>query len=397
VTILNSIVRYSSHAEALAIAGELASRFAAGAAERDRHRLLPHAEVEELSASGLLAIIVPAELGGPGLGLSAAADVLRVISAADPSIGQVPQSHFVYLYTLLRNGDPDQRRFFASEIVAGRRIGNAQSEAGTKYVGEVRTRLRRTGSGLVLDGVKHYTTGAYFAHWVGVLALDDDDRQVVAYVPAGTAGLSVIDDWDGMGQRTTASGTVVLESVPVAPEHVIPHYRTFDGPQVHGAFAQLLHTGIDAGIARGALTEAATFIRTKARPWFEAEVDAASEDALTIQRFGDLEIEVRAAEALFAEAGRVLDAVGADPTEAVAAAVSVAVATAKVAADRAAISVANAVFELGGTRSSLDSLNLNRHWRNARTHTLHDPVRWKVQHIGRYALNGTLPPRHGVL
>jgi SfnB family sulfur acquisition oxidoreductase len=397
MTILNSTVRYSSHAEALALAGELASRFAAGAAERDRHRLLPHAEVEELAASGLLAVMVPAELGGPGLGLHAAADVLRVISAADPSIGQIPQSHFVYLYTLLRNGVDDQRRFFAAEILAGRRIGNAQSEAGTKFVGEVRTRLRRTATGLVLDGVKHYTTGAYFAHWIGVLALDDDERQVVAYVPAGTPGLTVVDDWDGMGQRTTASGTVVLDGVPVDPGHVIPHYRTYSGPQVHGAFAQLLHTGIDVGIARGALTEAATFIRTKARAWFEAEVDVASEDTLTIQRFGELEIEVRSAEALFAEAGRALDAVGSRPTETEAAAASDAVATAKVLADRAAISASNAVFELGGTRSSLDSLNLGRHWRNARTHTLHDPVRWKVQHIGRYALNGTLPPRHGVL
>jgi len=397
VTTLNTTVQYTTHAEALAVAGELASRFATGAAERDRHRLLPRAEVEELSASGLLAVTVPAELGGPGLGLLAAADVLRLISAADPSIGQIPQSHFVYLYTLLRNGDADQRRFFAAEILAGRRIGNAQSEAGTKFVGEVRTRLRRTASGLVLDGVKHYTTGAYFAHWIGVLALDDDERQVVAYVPAETPGLTVVDDWDGMGQRTTASGTVVLEGVPVAPEHVIPHYRTYEGPQVHGAFAQLLHSAIDAGIARGALTEAGQFIRTKARPWFEAGVDSAADDALTVQRFGELEIEVRSAEALLAEAGRVLDAVGPHPTEAAAAAASIAVATAKVLADRAAIDASNAVFELGGTRSSLDLLNLNRHWRNARTHTLHDPVRWKVQHIGRYALNGTLPPRHGVL
>lgn len=390
-------MQYSTHAEALALAGDLASRFATGAAERDRHRLLPHAEIEELSRAGLLAVIVPRELGGPGLGLHAAADVLRLVAAADPSIGQIPQSHFVYLYTLLRNGDGDQRRFFAAEILAGRRIGNAQAEAGTKFVGEVRTRLRRTSTGLVLDGVKNYTTGAYFAHWIGVLALDDEDRQVVAYVPAGAPGLQVVDDWDGMGQRTTASGTVVLEGVAVAPEHVIPHYRTCEGPQVHGAFAQLLHTGIDAGIARGALAEAATFLRTKARPWFEAGVDAASDDALTIQRFGDLEIEVRSAEALFAEAGRALDAVGPHPGEAEAAAVSIAVATAKVLADRAAILASNAVFELGGTRSSLDSLNLGRHWRNARTHTLHDPARWKVQHIGRYALNGTLPPRHGVL
>ncbi|WP_030045767.1 acyl-CoA dehydrogenase family protein, partial [Streptomyces resistomycificus] len=76
---------------------------------------------------------------------------------------------------------------------------------------------------------------------------------------------------------------------------------------------------------------------------------------------------------------------------------SVAVAAVKAHAARTAVEVAGALFEVAGTRSALDSLNLHRHWRDARTHTLHDPARWKVQHIGRYVLNGTRPPRHGLL
>jgi alkylation response protein AidB-like acyl-CoA dehydrogenase len=50
---------------------------------------------------------------------------------------------------------------------------------------------------------------------------------------------------------------------------------------------------------------------------------------------------------------------------------------------------------LAGTRSTLEEYNLNRHWRNARTHTLHDPVRWKYHAIGNFWLNGVHPPRHG--
>jgi alkylation response protein AidB-like acyl-CoA dehydrogenase len=138
-------------------------------------------------------------------------------------------------------------------------------------------------------------------------------------------------------------------------------------------------------------------VRTSSRPWFEAGVETAAEDPLLIQRFGELGIRVRAAEALLAVAGREVDAARAGLTDDSAAAASVAVATAKAYADGAAVELANAVFEVSGTRSSLDALNLHRHWRNARTHTLHDPVRWKVQHIGRYVLNGTHPPRHGLL
>ncbi|WP_460719990.1 SfnB family sulfur acquisition oxidoreductase [Nocardia heshunensis] len=384
--------------QALAVATRLAARFAAGAAERDAHRLLPRAELDELSASGLLGITVPREFGGAELPTAVVVEVFRLLAAADPNIAQIPHSHFVYVNALRENGTEELQRFLFGEVLAGRRFGNAQSEAGTKHVQDYRTRLRaHPDGGYVLDGVKHYSTGALFAHWIPVLAKNDDDKIVVAYTPATADGLTVVDDWDGMGQRTTASGTVRLDGVRVPADHVVPHHLTFTGPQLYGARAQVLHAAIDTGIARGALEEAAEFVRTRSRPWFEAGVEQAAEDPLTIQRFGELEVTVRAAEALLAVAGQTIDRSHADLDTESAAAASIAVATAKAAADRAAIEVTNALFEVSGTRSASDSLNLHRHWRNARTHTLHDPIRWKFQHIGRYLLAGTPPPRHGVL
>lgn len=282
-------------------------------------------------------------------------------------------------------------------MLAGRRFGNAQSEAGTRHVQDIRTRLTPEGDGYVLDGVKHYSTGALFAHWIPVLARAEDDKLHVAYVPRDAPGLTVIDDWDGMGQRVTASGSVRLEHVRVPRNRVVPHHLTFTGPQLYGALAQLLHAAIDVGIAGGALDEAARFVRTKSRPWFESEYETAAQEPLLIQRFGELGIEVRAAEALLREAASQIDAASAQLDDDSAAAASIAVATAKAYGGRAAVDLADAVFEVSGTRSALRTLNLDRHWRNARTHTLHDPARWKVQHIGRYILNGTRPPRHGLL
>lgn len=384
--------------EALTVAARLAARFADGAARRDAQRLLPSAELDELSGCGLLGITVPRAHGGAGVGAATVAEVFRLLATGDPNIAQLPQSHLVYVEALRHNGNPEQQAFFFAEVLAGRRFGNAQSEAGTKHVQDYRTRLRpHPDGGFVLDGVKHYSTGALFAHWIPVLAKDDADRIVVAYVPAGAGGVTVTDDWDGMGQRTTASGTVRLDGVRVPAEHVLPHHLTFTGPQLFGARAQLVHAAIDAGIARGALAEAAEFVRTRSRPWFEAGVARADEDPLTVQRFGELEITARAAEALLSTAASTVDSAAAGLDEDSAAAASIAVATAKVAADRAAIEVTNALFEVAGTRSALNSLNLHRHWRNARTHTLHDPVRWKVQHVGRYTLTGTPPPRHGLI
>ncbi|MEU4446142.1 SfnB family sulfur acquisition oxidoreductase [Actinosynnema sp. NPDC050801] len=385
-------------AEAVRTAAELSGRFAKGAAERDALRRLPRAELDELSASGLLGITVPAEHGGPDLSWTTVLEVFRLLAVGDPNIAQVPQNHFVYVNVLRQRGSAGQQAFFFGEVLAGRRFGNAQSEAGTRHVQDYRTRLLpHPDGGFVLDGTKHYCTGALFAHWIPVLAKDGDDRVVVAYVPADAPGVEVVDDWEGMGQRTTASGTVHLRQVRVPAEHVVPHHLTFTGPQLHGARAQALHAAIEVGLARSALSEAADFVRTKSRPWFEAGVERAADDPLTVQRFGELEVRVRAAEALLVAAGAALDSAGAALDDRSAAAASIAVAAAKAFAEPVALETSSALFEVSGTRSVLDGLNLHRHWRNARTHTLHDPVRWKVQHIGRYALDGTPPPRHGLI
>jgi alkylation response protein AidB-like acyl-CoA dehydrogenase len=211
----------------------------------------------------------------------------------------------------------------------------------------------------------------------------------------------VIDDWDGLGQRTTGSGTVKFDGVVVEREQLVARGGAVNATSGYGAFAQLLHAAIDAGIARGALEAATRFVRENSRPWFEAGVARAIDDPLLIQRFGELTVDVAAAEATLAAAGGAVDATitgggSQDPAESSAKA-SLAVATAKILADRAANEVASALFEVSGTRSAAAELNLDHYWRNARTHTLHDPLRWKYQHIGRAQLHGTPPPLHGVI
>jgi SfnB family sulfur acquisition oxidoreductase len=389
--------RIDSDEEAIARSRALRETLAAGAAGRDRERALPRAEVERLSREGLLAITVPRRFGGAGVRVETLVHVVALLASADPNVAQIPQSQFVYLELARQVGTDAQQELLFGEVLDGRRIANAQSEAGSKTVADIRTTLRRRPQGdFVLDGEKFYCTGSLLAHWLTVLAKDEDGRTRVAIVPREAQGVSVIDDWSGMGQRTTASGTVKLDQVVVPEEMVIAHHRMFERPQVYGARAQLLHTAIDVGIAQGALEDALEFVRSSSRPWFEADVERASEDPLLIQRVGELAIGVRAAWALLGEAGRTIDAVeAAGVDEAGSARASIAVATAKAFADRVSVETTSALFELAGTRSAANDLNLHRHWRNARTHTLHDPVRWKLQHIGRYELNGIYPPQHG--
>lgn len=388
-------------AQALAEARRLATAYAEGAAERDAQRRLPREQVDALAASGLLAITVPASHGGADLSTETVAEVFRILAEGDPSIAQIPHSHFVYVNVLRHVGSPAQQDFFLGEVLAGRRFGNAQSEVKSKHVRDHATTLfpdeQRPGAWR-LSGEKGYATGALLADWIPVLAHRDVDGPMhVAWVERDAAGVTVVDDWDGMGQRTTASGTVRLEEVAVAADRVTAYVDFAAGPQTFGAFAQVLHAALDAGIARAAMADASLLVTTKSRPYPDAGVDRAADDPLIVHAFGEMELAVRACEALVAEGARAVDRANADLTAQTAAEASLAVAAARAATTHASVEVTSRLFEVAGTRSALDSLNLHRHWRNARTHTLHDPAAWKVQHLGRYAVAGTLPPSHGQL
>ncbi|GAA5102431.1 SfnB family sulfur acquisition oxidoreductase [Nocardia iowensis] len=400
--------RIASAAQAFSVAEYLAADFASGAAARDRGRILPHQEVERLAASGLLAITVPAEHGGADLPPSAVAEVVRLLAAADPNIAQIPHSHFVYLNLVRLAGSAEQRERYFGQVLDGGRIANAQSERGGATVADIATTLRPVGDRFRVDGRKFYCTGSLFANLLAVLTkLDDvagrsglEPGEYIVYLPADTPGVRIIDDWNGVGQRTTGSGTVSLEDVVVERDQLIRRSAAVHAPTGYGAFAQLLHVAIDAGIARGALSAATEFVRTTSRPWFESGVQRAIDDPLLIQRFGELSVAVTAAEATLGAAGEAVDKATnierGDAAE-LAARASLAVAAAKVLADRAANDVSSALFEVSGTRSAAADLNLHHFWRNARTHTLHDPIRWKYQHIGRALLHGTAPPLHGVI
>lgn len=387
-----------------AIAERLATTFGEQATTRDAERTLPHEQVRELKASGLLALSVPVEYGGVDAPASTVAEVFRLLAHGDPSIAQIPQSHFTFLEALRLQATHAQKEFFYGLVRDGALFANAQTERGPHPVNVDTTTLTATATGdYVLTGRKFYSTGALFADWLIVRASLADGSgdaptsatpKALAFIPREVAGLQIADDWDGMGQRTTASGTVTLDDVRVPGGHIVPFTPIFDEPTTYGAHAQLLHAAIDVGIATGALAEGVRQA-AKARPHFEAHVESADEDPTLIQVAGELAVVVRGAQALLVEAARRFDAARTELTADSAAEVSVAVAVAKVAAVRACLEASSVLFELGGTRSASATSNLSRFWRDARTHTLHDATRWKLQHIGRYTLSGTRPPRHG--
>ena len=384
-------------AQALETARALARDFAGDASLRDRDRRLPWDELDRYSRSGLWGITVPKEHGGAGVSSVTLAEVIAIVSTADGALGQIPQNHYYALEALRVGGSPSQHRAFYQLALAGQRFGNALAEIGHKDF-KRRTRLTPcAGQSYRLDGRKFYCTGALYAHWIPTLATTADGTSYLVFVPRTASGVAVIDDWHGFGQRITGSGTVTFDNVHVDAEWVVPFQASFDRPTTIGPFAQIMHAAIDHGIAEGAYAATLPFIRDHARAWIDAGVDRASDDPLTLERVGDLHVRLRASHALLRRAGRLVDAAQRSPDAQSVAAASIAVAEARVLSTEISLKAGSRLFELAGTASTLDGHNLDRYWRNARTHTLHDPVRWKFHAIGNYYLNNKLPPRHGAL
>lgn len=381
-------------AEAIAVAESLSTLFAREAAERDRDRRHGWAEIEAFSQSGLWGITIPKAYGGAGVSQTTVARVFTLLAAGDPSVTQIAQNHFEILEVIYKTASEDQKRDLLGAVLSGHRLGNAFSEFGGKTVESFETRLTADGTNFRINGTKFYSTGALFAHLVPIVALDDAGHVVVAVADRDSAGLEVIDDWSAFGQRTTASGTVKLTNVAIPAHRVLPAHIVYEHPSAVGPISQLLHSAIDLGIARGAIAATIDFVRTQARPWIDAGQDRAQDDPYTIAAIGELVIKADAADALLERAAKQLDKTLADTTESSIALAKVEGAKAKVLSTEVALLATNKLFELAGTRSTLARHNLDRFWRDARTHTLHDPVRWKFNAVGQYYLNGINPPIH---
>lgn len=382
-----------SDEEAIAVAKRLAADFAQGAALRDREGLLPIAEIDAYSQSGLWGINIPKAYGGPGVSYRTLARVIAILAAADPSIAQITQNHLSINGHIDLDGTEEQKKEFFGWVLSGLRFGNAFSELNSKTVANFETRITYDGDEAVVNGEKFYTTGALLSHFIPVVAVDANEQGYLVFVERDAPGITVTNNWSSFGQRTTASGSVRIDNVRVPKSRLLP-VVAFDRPTIAGPVSQIIQAAIDAGIARGTIDDTIAFIKSQSRPWIDSGKETAGEDPFTIAAIGDLKIKLHAAEALLDIAAQAID-VGLDnATEETIADATVKTGEAKVLTTEIAILATNKLFELAGTRSTLAKHNLDRHWRNARAHTLHDPVRWKFFHVGNFYLNGINPPRH---
>lgn len=260
----------TSLVKALSDASDIAKWIRQSASERDQTRHISREQVDAYASSGLWAVTIPQHYGGPGLGYSALSQITRLIAAADPSIAQIPRSHFHIIDLLHAVATPAQKTFFFNEMLAGKKFSQAASEIGGKNAADIQTTLTEEDRRWRLNGKKYYATGCVHADWIGIVAKNNLGVFMHAFILKDATGMEIKTDWSGFGQKVTASGTVLLENVLVEDDHIIPFTEAFLDVNPIGAASQLIHASIDVDIARESIDEATRYIRQTSRPWIDS-------------------------------------------------------------------------------------------------------------------------------
>lgn len=389
--------------------GELASllaEIAAGARDRDLDDQNPFEQVNALGRAGFGALRLPAHLGGPGFTVRQLFSTVIDVAHADPIVAHIFRSHFAFVEDRLRVPDDPASRRWLKEVARGKLFGNAHSEKGPQAVGSLiyNTRLSRTGDGKYrLDGEKFYSTGTLFSHYLAVGVTTDHNSMGVVVIPTDRAGVRLIDDWDGFGQRRTGTGTTIFTGVTVSPDELLSDvpYDAAPVPTVHYAALQLYNHAVVAGILAAVVDDGIALLRSRDRSFSHAPTERPSDDPLLQRVLGELESAAYIAKAAVLDAADAIDEANASMRDGVpdaerAAEAQLRAAKVKVHLDTIAPEAATRLLELGGASAASRKRGLDRHWRNIRTITLHNPVAYKARLIGQHLLHGTPIPANGL-
>jgi alkylation response protein AidB-like acyl-CoA dehydrogenase len=392
------IRKLATETEAIAAAHEAAAEIRLLAQDASLNDKAPQRQADILSEYGLTAIYVPKALGGLGASVATVVEVVRIISAADGGVGQILQIHNVMIHGVFNRIDDDFRARLIADIFAGKRFGNALAEGKGKGKGGLTTVARNAQGKLILNGRKVFATGCLLAEWISISATSDEGP-VGVLLNRNTPGLILEDDWDAFGQQHSVSGSIRFDNVEI-DERFAPKSGGAGAGGLPGrtglTWPQILHAAIDTGIARGALEAAIHYLRNNTRVWVDADVEKASHEHHIIKRIGEYAVAVRSAESVLKYAAKLFDQHRKDPeNEALQNELILAVATARAQSDQASLFIGRDLFSLTGANSTLAKWNLHRYWADARVHTTHDPIRWRIYHVGNYYLNGVPPDEYG--
>ncbi|SCG69268.1 acyl-CoA dehydrogenase family protein [Micromonospora halophytica] len=382
----------SASARVLAVAKSLAE----GAAARDLARELPREQVRAVADAGFSRLRLPKEWGGDGLTIPEWGDVLIELAAADSNIPQILRGHIAFVEDMLHRPDDSHRKLWLGRLLDGELVGNAWAEAGPITMGQKNTLFTWKDDELTVSGRKYYTTGSIFADWADVSGVHQG-QNVAGFVSTRQPGVTVHDDWDGFGQRTTGTGTLILDAAAVDPCDVAPLDQRFRyQTPLYQWILLVVQTGIAVAVERD-ITEA---VRNRTRNYSHSSAELAKDDPNIQSVVGEISSIAFTARALTRAVAETLQrasetgAAGRDSQEDREANL-----VAEIRSEQAQVMLSQLVprsatllFDALGASATSSGRALDRHWRNSRTVASHNPAVFKQRAVGDWLLNGTPPP-----
>jgi alkylation response protein AidB-like acyl-CoA dehydrogenase len=351
--------------------------------------------VRWLKEAGFTAVRVPTEFGGDGATLPQLFALLVELASVDPHVPQAFRGHIAFVEDQLYRPSSSTRDEWLTRFASGDMVGNAVTEIGNVKLGDTKTRLTKTADGYTITGSKFYTTGSIFAEWIDATALDPDGVEVAALVPTSSDLVAVSDDWNGFGQRLTGSGGAVFSAAPVRADHV---YVFSDRFPCQTALYQLILVAVLAGIARASANEAVYQVANRSRTFSHGTADLTRNDPQILEGVGRIAADAAACEAITVRAADTLQFAyeARDSDDQTIADLKrdseLRASEAQVVCTRLAMGAAQSLFDGLGASSTIDTHLLDRHWRNARTVSSHNPVAFKARIIGDWLVNAVEPP-----
>lgn len=372
------------------------ARISATAIERELKRELAFEPIRWLKEAGFTAVRLPVEAGGQGASLPELANLLIELSEADSNVTQALRVHFGVLEDVLNTREEARSARWFQRIAAGETTGSAWTEAAGGTLETFGTRLSEKNGQLVLNGAKYYTTGSLYADWIDVGVTGPEGEELSVFVRADAPGVTIVDDWDGFGQVLSVSGSTTFTDVPVAREEVVPDAERW---RYSAAFYQLYHLATIAGIGRAITHDVARAVAARNRTYTHANGPRSAQDPQVLAVVGRARGAAYSAAAIALQAAASLERAFASHFAGDEAAEERANAIAELETAQAQTVVTNLIldasttlFDALGASATRKPLGLDRHWRNVRTLSSHNPRIYKDRIIGDFAVNGTLPP-----
>lgn len=375
------LVRYAE------IIDKLVKQLAETAVERDRAGGTAAKEKELLRESGLLHLLIPEEYGGLGGTWSDVLQLTRRIARVDSSIAHLFAYHFVNLVTPHMFGSAEQKAFYYRDTVSRNLFwGNAFNPV------ELKVTASKQGERYAVNGTKGFCSGATDSDYLIVSALHQaDNSSFIAIVPTSREGIYVHNDWDNFGQRQTDSGQLTFTNVIVNEEEVLYAVKRNNSEfiRLREYLALLVLGQVYLGIAEGAFEAAKSYTLSTTRAPRKSGVAKASEDPYILKHYGEMWLELSGARLLADQAASRFDQAWkheADLHGEQFETTIEAITLANAAATKVGVALTSRIFEVMGARSTSSQYGFDRYWRNIRTHTLHDPLDYKLKELGKWAL-----------